>query len=323
MKVLVTGGAGYIGSVLCRQLLDKGYKVRVLDMLNFGGESMIGIINHPSFDFIKGDVRNKKDIEEAVDGMDAVVHLAAIVGDPACAVQPQLAKETNLDASVILYDLCNKTSHVKNFIFASTCSNYGKMEGNDYINEDSPLNPVSLYAKNKVEFERYLLDSKTRDDFIPTAMRFATVYGISPRMRFDLTVNEFTRDASLGKELIIYGEQFWRPYCHVQDLARSCVVVLESDKDKVDHDVFGVGDTSENYQKKMLADEIERVIPSVKINYVHKDEDPRDYRVEFSKIKNKLGFNITSKVPEGIEEIDFIIRNNILTDPMSKIYSNT
>jgi len=323
MKVLVTGGAGYIGSVLCRQLLDRGYQVRVLDILNFGGESLIGIINHPSFEFIKGDVRKDEDIKNALEAMDAVVHLAAIVGDPACAAQPQLAQETNLDASKMLYDHCARTDHVKHFVFASTCSNYGKMEGNDYIHEDAPLKPVSLYAKQKVEFEKYLLDSNTRESFIPTSLRFATVYGISPRMRFDLTVNEFTRDATMGNELVIYGEQFWRPYCHVHDLAQSCVLVLESEKSKVSHNVYGVGDTSENYQKKMLAEEIEKVIPAVKIKYVKKDEDPRDYRVDFSKIKNELGFSITRTVPQGIAEIDFIIKNKILTDPLSKIYSNT
>ena len=186
-----------------------------------------------------------------------------------------------------------------------------------------PLKPVSHYAKLKVSFEKYLLESKTRSNFVPTSLRFATVYGISPRMRFDLTVNEFTKDAALGRELVIFGEQFWRPYCHVQDLARSCVLVLESDGKKVDHQVFGVGETSENYQKKMLADEILRVLPETKIKYVHKEEDPRDYKVDFTHIKNELGFKITRTVPVGINEIAYIIQNGFLVNPDNKIYSNS
>ena len=323
MKVLITGGAGYIGSVLVRQLLQQHYQVRVLDILNFGGESLLSVINHPDFEFIKGDVRNKKDISAGIKGIDAVVHLAAIVGDPACAADPVTAQQTNYDASVQLYDTCRDSGHVKRFIFASTCSNYGKMAGEDYIDETSPLNPVSLYAKLKVEFEKYLLESKTPDYFVPTALRFATVYGISPRMRFDLTVNEFTRDSSLGKELIIYGKQFWRPYCHVDDLARSCVLILESAVNKVNHEVFGVGNTQENYQKEMLVTEIQKIIPDVQIKYVHKKEDPRDYKVKFSKIEKQLGFNITKTVPQGIREINFLIKNGFLADPLNKLYSNT
>jgi len=322
LRVLITGGAGYIGSVLVQQLLRRNYRVRVLDILTFGGESLLGVINNPNFEFTKGDIRKKNVVKEAIEDIDAVVHLAAIVGDPACAKQPYLARETNLDASLLIYDLCNTSRNVKKFIFASTCSNYGKMDGDGYINEDSSLKPVSLYARLKVDFEKYLLDSQTREDFIPTSLRFATVYGISPRMRFDLTVNEFTRDVTLGKELIIYGEQFWRPYCHVEDLARSCLLVLESQSGLVNHKVFGVGHTSENYQKKMLAEEIIKVVPEATISYVHKVEDPRDYRVEFSRIKDELDFKITKKVPDGIREIHFLITSGLLINPECSTYSN-
>lgn len=323
MKVLVTGGAGYIGSVLSRQLLQKGYEVRVFDVLRFGGESLLGIYDHPNFEFIKGDVRDESDVIQAVDGADAVVHLAAIVGDPACAKEPDLAREVNLTASKNLFDICHQTKKVKRFIFASTCSNYGKMEGDGFINEESPLRPVSLYAELKVEFETYLLKSQTRSDFVPTSLRFATVYGLSPRMRFDLTVNEFTRDVALGKKLLIYGEQFWRPYCHVEDLARACILVLESEPSKVDHNVFGVGDTGENYQKKMLAEEIKNIVPKMQVEYVHKDEDPRDYRVDFSKIKNELNFRITKTVPDGISAIYTAVSQGIIRDSESEKYRNS
>jgi nucleoside-diphosphate-sugar epimerase len=320
-KVLVTGAAGYIGSVLVRQLLEKNYNVRGLDMLFFGGEALISIYNHPNFEFMKGDVRDSKTIEHALKGVTDVVHLAAIVGDPACAKQPELTKETNWEASKLLFDRCNKGT-VNQFVFASTCSNYGKMKDDSFVNEDSELRPVSLYAELKVKFEKYILETKVRDDFSPTALRFSTVYGLSPRMRFDLTINEFIREATFGKELKIFGEQFWRPYCHVEDLASACVKVLENPIEKVRENVFNVGDTKENYSKKMIAEEILKILPNTNIKYVQKNEDPRDYRVDFSKIQNELGFSITKTVSTGLMEIHRILRDGLISDPYSKIYRN-
>lgn len=321
-KILVTGAAGYIGSVLVRQLLEKGYSVRGLDILNFGGESLLGIINNPNFEFAKGDIRKKQDVENAIQNIWGVIHLAAIVGDPACSKRPKLAERTNWVSSKMIYDLCNDNKNIKRFIFASTCSNYGKMRDGDYVNEKSDLSPVSLYAKLKVMFEEYILQSDVRKDFIPTILRFSTVYGISPRMRFDLTVNEFIRDAFIKKELIIFGEQFWRPYCHVEDLARACCLILESDSNKINHNVFNVGDTNENYQKKMIADEILRILPETEIKYIHKNEDPRDYKVDFSKIRKILNYRITKRVPDGLNELLFILKNKIITNTFSSKYRN-
>jgi len=320
--VLVTGAAGYIGSILVRQLLEKGYKVVGFDKLVFGGESLIGIYNNPNFKFYKGDIRKEEDLRKLLNIVDSVVHLAAIVGDPACAEQPEIAESTNWEGSKLIFDLSNEQKNVKRFIFASTCSNYGKMDSNKYVNEKSLLNPVSLYARLKVKFENYLLNSDTRKDFNPTALRFSTIYGLSPRMRFDLTVNEFIREVTFNNELVIFGEQFWRPYCHVEDIARSCILVLESDSKKVDHEVFGVGDTKENYQKKMIADEILKIVPDARIKYIQKDEDPRDYRVDFGKIKTELGFSITKKVSDGLNEIYRILKDGILMNPYSEKYSN-
>jgi len=320
--ILVTGAAGYIGSVLVRKLLARGYRVRGMDNLSFGGESLIGIYNDPGFEFMKGDVRNRDDVTKVLLGVDSVVHLAAIVGDPACAKQPDLAEDVNWNGAKHLYDRCCEKAHVKRFIFASTCSNYGKMPGDGYLDENSPLKPVSLYAELKVKFEKYLQETKTRDDFIPTALRFATVYGLSPRIRFDLTVNEFTRQVALGKELEIYGEQFWRPYCHVEDLAGGCICVLESDPAKVRHNVYGVGDTAENYQKAMLAAELLKIDPEARIKFVSSSEDPRDYRVDFSKIRKELGYEITRTVPDGIREIYRVLKDGIISDPYSNAYKN-
>ena len=322
MKVLVTGVAGYIGSVLTHKLLNKGFEVIGIDNLLYGGESLLSIYNHPNFKFYKKDIRNIETIVSLLNEIDAVIHLAAIVGDPACAKQPQLAISTNLDGSINLLKAANNSYSVKNFIFASTCSNYGKMEGNSYVTEESPLKPVSLYAELKVKFEEIMLDGEYHKNFCPTALRFATAYGISPRMRFDLTVNEFTKDAALGRELTIFGEQFWRPYCNVEDIANACILVLESEPDKVYKNVFNVGDTRENYQKKMLAEELKKLIPDLKIKYVKKDEDPRDYKVSFEKIKNVLGFQITKTVPQGMEEIIRVIKDNIISDPDNSRYSN-
>lgn len=324
-NILVTGGAGYVGSPLIRLLLDKNFNVIVVDNLTFGGNSLLSVCNHSKFKFIKGDIRSSNFIKAIFDDypINAVVHLAAIVGDPACAKQPELARETNLEASLKLLESSIKNK-VERFIFASTCSNYGKMKTIDsYVDETSPLDPVSLYAELKVSFEKVLLNElKETNGFCPTSLRFATVYGISPRMRFDLTVNEFTKELALGRKLEVFGEQFWRPYCHVNDFARAMLLLLNTDNEKIAHNVFNVGDTSENYQKKTIIRDIRRFIPNSNVVYVHKDEDPRDYRVSFKKIRSELGFHISKTVPDGIEEIKYLLDNKVIPDPDDPIYRN-
>ncbi len=322
MRILVTGAAGYIGSVLVDELLQKQYLVKGFDILYFGDKSLSGFYNHNGFEFIKGDIRKKSDLSNAVNDIDAVIHLAAIVGDPACAKEPSVAEETNLIAGKMLFDLCNRSKNVKRFVFASTCSNYGKMSGDGFVNEDSPLNPVSLYAKLKVEFEKYILKTKTREDFVPTTLRFATAFGVSPRIRFDLTVNEFVKEVFMGRGLVVFGERFWRPYCHVRDLARACIYAVEDERGSVNKDVFNVGDTSQNYQKQTLVELIKKSIPELKVRFVLKDEDPRDYRVNFDKIKNKLGFRITKTVEDGIVEILALLRSGNINDPDGNLYKN-
>ena len=320
--VLVSGGAGYIGSVLVRLLLAEGYSVKVIDNLSFGGVPIIDLLNDENFTFVKGDVRHEDDLRHALKGVDQAVHLAGIVGDPACAKQPELARAVNLDGSRLFYRLANETG-IQRFVFASTCSNYGKMEDPEsYVSEESLLAPVSLYAETKVEIERFLLDQPRSMTCKPTSLRFSTVYGLSPRPRFDLTVNEFTKELALGRELVVFGEQFWRPYCHVVDLCRSVITVLKAREEKVAFNVFNVGDTSENYQKQMIVDEIVKQIPDAKIQYVKKDEDPRDYRVSFEKITEELGFSITKKVPDGISQIFQVVRDGFIPDPDKQEYRN-
>jgi len=322
MKVLVTGGAGYIGSVLVRQLLSKNFKVRVLDSLKFGGDALYDVMLHPDFEFMKGDVRNEHDLDKALNGVDAVAHLAAIVGDPACKKFSDEAKETNWEGSIKLFDKADKAG-VKRFVFASTCSNYGKMSNaNEFVTETSELRPVSLYAELKVKFENFILQERKDSNICATALRFSTVYGFSPRLRFDLTVNEFTRNAAIKGEQEIWGAQFWRPYCHVDDLARSVVLVLENPEQKVRANVFNVGCTDENYQKGMIMEEVTKIVPNVKVENVETGEDPRDYRVNFDKIKNELGFTITKKVPDGVKEIYTLVNTGIISDPYDQKFRN-
>jgi nucleoside-diphosphate-sugar epimerase len=322
MKVLVTGGAGYIGSVLVRQLLAKDYEVRAMDNLNFGGDALIDVMLHPNFEFMKGDIRNADDVKNALNGVDAVAHLAAIVGDPACKKYSDDANTTNWDGSVALFNAA-EAAGVKRFVFASTCSNYGKMpDPNSFVTETSELNPVSLYAELKVKFEKYLLEDKKESPMCSTALRFSTVYGFSPRIRFDLTVNEFTRNATVNGEQPIWGAQFWRPYCHVEDLARAVVLVIESAEEKVKANVFNVGSTEENYNKGMIIEEVCKVVPNVKVDYVDMNEDPRDYRVNFDKIKNELGYSITKTVPDGVKEIYTLLKTGIVTDSFGQKYRN-
>ena len=324
-NVLVTGGAGYVGSGLLRELLFKGYNVTCIDNLLFGGESLLDIWHNKNFTFYKCDINDSQKLDEVFlkNDFDAVIHLAAIVGDPACKLNSNLAIKTNYESSKNLLER-SINAKVSKFLFASTCSNYGKMDDPEaYVDENSKLAPVSLYAELKVKFEKYMLsEMKKLDEFSPTILRFSTVYGLSPRMRFDLTVNEFTKDLALGKELMVFGEQFWRPYCHVKDFSNAFLTVLKSPTKKVAYNVFNVGDTKENYTKQMLIDEIKKILPDSKIKYVKKDDDPRDYRVNCDKIKRELGFKISMTVPEGIKEVNRLIQEKIIQDPENQKYYN-
>ncbi len=308
MRVLITGAAGYLGSVLTRQLLAQGHEIKAVDNLFHGPQAHLDeLASEPSFEFVEGDIRDEPLMWKMLQDVDAVVHLAGIVGDPACARMPGIAQAVNLDASVRLYSTAALRG-VSRFIFASTCSNYGRMADPDStVDEDSELRPVSLYARTKVEFEEFLLGHfqfESPEVALPTCLRFSTLYGTSPRMRFDLTVNEFTRDLLTERRLVVYGEQFWRPYVHVRDAARAIALTLEAAPEIVAGQVFNVGDTNENYRKgdivRLIAAEIDG---ELEIERVEKNEDPRDYRVNFDRIARDLGFEISMTVPDGIREV--------------------
>jgi len=322
MNILVTGCAGYIGSVLARTLINQGYTVYGLDALLYGDHGISELLTNPRFTVYNADIRELASYADILPRVDAIVHLAAIVGDPACARQPELAEQVNWLATKQLFDAAKDAPNVKRFIFASTCSNYGKMTGNAYVDERSPLRPVSLYARLKVKAEEYILASLPRKGFSPTVLRFATAYGLSPRMRFDLTVNEFARDAALGKELEVYGPHFWRPYCHVDDIAQACLLAIRAEQSLIDHEVFNVGDTKDNYTKKDITEHLLAFEPRAKIRFIHKDEDPRDYRVNFSKIKNVLNYVSAKQFARGVREILDTVRNGSFPDPYAPHYHN-
>lgn len=311
-----------MGSTLVPLLLAKGHQVRVLDCLMFDGQSLLGVWSHPCFEFLHDDIRNKEAVKKAVAGIDAVVHLAAIVGDPACSQQPELTRAVNLEASLQLFTLCQDTQ-VSRFIFASTCSNYGKMaDPSQLVDEDTELRPISLYAETKVNVERHLLDPGRKDGIDSTVLRISTVFGVSPRMRFDLTINEFTMEMATKKHLVVFGEQFWRPYIHVWDIARAISMILRAPEINVGREVFNLGSTDNNFQKQQLVDKILAYVPDTEIEYVHKDEDPRDYRVSFDKIARKLGFAVTRTVDDGIIEVLDLVRSGIIKDFGDPKYRN-
>lgn len=311
-----------MGSTLTPLLLAAGHQVRVLDHLAYGGESLLGVWCKPGFEFMRGDIRDCATVRAAVSGRDAVVHLAAVVGDPACARQPDVARATNLDASLTLIEESQRAG-VSRFIFASTCSNYGKMKDADqFVDEESELRPVSLYAETKVAVEATLLASARNHGWCPTPLRFSTVYGVSPRMRFDLTVNEFTMEMLTKKRLTVFGEQFWRPYIHVGDAARAIHAVLDSPAESVGGHVFNVGATDQNLQKLHLVNMIRPYAPDALVEFVHKDEDPRDYRVSFARITKHLGFKPAHTVAQGIEEVARLVGENVVGNFADAKYRN-
>lgn len=319
-KILVTGGAGYIGSVLVRQLLKEGYFVKAIDKLLFGDSSIKELKSSPSFQFIQGDILNSQLLNQALINVDAVVHLAAIVGEPACLVKKDEALKLNYLGTIYLARLC-KTLGIKRFIYASTCSSYGKQKNNLVVKEEDSLFPVDFYGETKIYAERELM--KLMDaNFSPTILRFSTVYGFSPRMRFDLVVNTFTKKAIKEKEILIFGGDQWRPLVHVNDVARAICLALEAPLAKTGNQVFNLGGNSENYLISQVGKLVKECIPQVNLKTVKNINDQRSYRVDFTKIQKILNFNTEKTVRDGIIEIREKINNGYFGDIENKKYYN-
>jgi len=309
MKILVTGGAGYIGTCLIPLLLEKGHQVRVIDNLLQGGIGMIPFFKHKEFEFMKGDIRDKAAMQKALNGVDAVIHLAGIVGYPACRKHPQMSREVNVDATKLLADLTPKEIPI---LFASTGSTYGKLIG-DLCTETTPLNPLTDYGKQKVEGEAIL---QKRGNVL--IFRFATAFGVSPRMRLDLLINDFTYKAVKEKTLIVYEKNFMRTFIHVRDMARSFAFGLEH-YDKMRDEVYNVGDNSQNFSKEDVC----LMIKKKSDYYLHfadvgKDFDQRDYMVSYDKIA-KLGFKCEVSVEEGVDELIRVMDAIEVTTPFSNV----
>ncbi len=293
----MVGGAGYIGSVLARRLLAGGYTVRVLDSLVFGSESLHDLRAHPRFRLVAGDLRHPALVADALCGAAAVVHLAAIVGDPACAVDETAALEINLSGTRLLAEAA-RAAGVSRFVFASTCSVYGA--ASDLVDEFCPPHPLSLYAATKLEAERRLLASRSRT-FHPVVLRLATAFGWSWRPRFDLVVNLLAARAAAERRIQIFNGAQWRPFVHVRDIARAVLLALEAPDAWVSGEVFNVGSTSLNLTLKELAAQIIRLQPDLHVEYTPAP-DARDYRVSFEKIR-RLGFRRRWNLTAGIREV--------------------
>lgn len=319
-NVLVAGGAGYIGSILVRKLLGKGYKVTVLDKLLFGESSIKELESNLNFKFINGDIFDNDMLLNALTGVDAVVNMAAIVGESACVCQKDIALHTNYLGAVYIARIC-KTLGIKKFIQASTCSTYGQIKENMMAKEDSKLFPVDFYGETKIYAEKKLM-RLADENFMPTILRFSTLYGLSPRMRFDLVVNDFVKMALKEKEITIFGGNQWRPLLHVSDAAEAIYLVLKAPFAKVANQIFNVGANSENYKISDLGALVKEIIPDVKIKTINNTDDKRSYRVDFTKIKKKLGFKPKKTIKDGIVEIKNAIKDRKIINLEKKEYYN-
>jgi len=318
-NILVTGGAGYIGIHLVQMLLDDDYNVTILDNFTFGKNSINHIKDHPKLTVIEGDVANIKDLVKAVKNNKYVIALAAIVGDPASSIDAEETLNLNYESSKILTEICN-FYEVEKLVFASSCSVYGASTSG-YLTEDSPLNPVSLYARTRIYSENYILDNSKITS--PTILRLSTVFGFSPRMRYDLVVNTLLIRALRDKKFSVFGGDQWRPFVHCKDVARAFKLAIESDKKVTHKQIFNVGSDDMNFTIDQIGDKVSAKFPEAEYNTVDEDVDKRNYKVSFNKIVTQLGFEKKYDIEMGLDEmIDKIIKDDSLLDYEDKVYSN-
>jgi nucleoside-diphosphate-sugar epimerase len=325
--ILVTGGAGYIGSLLTAELLRLGNQVTVLDSLLYSGESLLGFMHNPNFHFAKADVTEPGAVRSSLrrdwSKPDTVVHLAAIVGFPACqAVGRQAAWKYNVEATKMVFEQADRLGTGR-FVFASTYSNYGLSTDGKPVTEESPLNPQSLYAETKIAAEEYLL-SQGDSSCAPTIFRLATLYGISPRTRFDLIINQFVLDAFTHRELIIYQRGYSRSFVHVQDVVRGMVMGMHASEKKTRGQIYNLGTESGNYTKDEIVGLVVKRLPETVVTY--KDltfgGDMRDITVSFEKIRRELGFQASLTADDGVREVVHALRTGLIRNPHDERYRN-
>jgi len=317
-NILIVGGAGYLGSVLVRKLLQTERFVRVLDSFIYGRKSLRALEGHKNLEVIDGDFRNIETVVNSLRDIDAVVLLAAVVGDPAAHLRPEQTIETNILAAQSLAFAC-KLHCISRFIFASTCSVYGRT--GDVLDERAPLNPVSLYARTKIFSERCILDL-AGENFSPTILRMGTLYGSSPRMRFDLVVNTMSMKAYTENRIQVFGGTQWRPLLHVDDAADAFTACLDAPLERIGDQIFNVGSNEQNYQILEIAEMIGRTFKKVKINIEEAQLDARDYRVNFDRIRRMLGFKPRQTIPVAAKKIVRELSLGNPRNPNAKVYYN-
>ena len=320
-KIIITGGAGYIGCHVVEELINSNYQVVVIDRLSFDSNSLNSIKNNKNLTIIKEDLRNVSNLEAHLNGAEAVIHLAALVGEAACNISESESISINYDATIRLCDLARK-SKVKKFIFMSTASSYGVQDINEIADENTKLNPVSLYAITKINSEKELLE-KFSEDLNITIFRPSTVHGVSPRMRFDLIVNHLTLDAFRDKNISVFGPKMWRPLMWVGEPARIFKIVLEANQKLIKSQIFNLGSDNENFQKIDIAECLKNnFFNDLKINITDQDPDLRSYRVSFKKIKETLNYQTSKTLKSAISEILILLNNNNEIDTKSNIFRN-
>lgn len=316
--VLVIGGAGYIGSALLPKLLDKGYQVRLLDMMLYGEGPIRKVMRHPNLEVMEGDFRQVDKVTAAMRDVDVVVHLGAIVGDPACALDQELTVEVNLMATRMVAEVA-KGFGVSRFVFASTCSVYGASD--ETLDEMSALNPVSLYAQSKIASEAVLM-GLADECFSPIILRFATIYGLSGRTRFDLVVNLLTAKAIADGSITVTDGQQWRPFVHVDDAALAVLKAVEAPLSLVHKQVFNVGSNEQNYRIREVGEIIKRLVPTSELLDLGTSGDPRNYRVDFGKIRKVLDFRPTWTIEDGVRQVIDAFESGVVRDYRDPHYSN-
>ena len=318
LTVLVTGGNGYLGSVLVEELSVRGYRSIVFDNCLTSPNFSYNLKNN-NVSYIQGDVRDPRYLEPVLKDVDAVVHLACIVGDPACNAASQLAWDINYLGTIQLANACRRAG-IRRFVFASSCSNYG-LQGPEVKDEMSPLYPQSIYSQTKIQSEHYLLSIRD-EKFFPCILRFATLYGLSPRMRFDLAVNVMTIKAALENEVTVYGGDQWRPFLQVRDAARAIIHVLQKTSSGNSAEIYNCGSEMENYRLKDLGQLIVQEVPDAKLTMVPETIDKRSYRISFEHFQHRLNFSCKYQVIDGIREILAAVRAGLYHDFTKPKYSN-
>ncbi|WHZ15112.1 MAG: UDP-glucose 4-epimerase [Nitrospira sp.] len=317
-RVLVIGGAGFIGSALLPKLLQRGYEVRLFDLLLFGKEPIANLAGYSNLEIIQGDFRHMDKVVRAMKGVDDVIHLGAIVGDQACSLDEELTIEVNLIATRMVAEVA-KGSGIKRFYFASTCSVFGSNE--ETLDERSVVNPLSLYARSKLASERVLMPLAS-DVFSPVILRFGTVYGLSGRTRFDLVVNLLTAKALADGKLYVFGADQWRPFVHVDDAALALTNAVEAPIELIHNQVFNVGSNAQNYQLRDVAQIIRSLVPGTVVTEQEAGADFRNYRVDFTKIARVLEFVPQWTLEQGVTQVIAALKRGEVPDYRHPMYSN-